>query len=80
MVMVMETYYFFPDLINNLKEMCRVLKPGGSVILINEAYRHDKFEKRNAKWARMGDFDYHSPEEFRKVLKDAGYSSKNSHT
>jgi len=75
LVTVVETYYFFPDLINNLKEIHRVLKPGGSVILINEAYRHDRFEKRNAKWARMGDFAYHLPEEFREFLRDAGYSS-----
>ena len=75
LVTVVEAYYFFPDLINNLKEIRRVLKPGGSVILINEAYRHDKFEKRNAKWARMGDFTYHLPEEFREFLRDAGYSS-----
>jgi hypothetical protein len=69
------TYYFFPDLINNLKEIRRVFRPGGSVILINEAYRHDKFEKRNAKWARMGGFNYHLPEEFKGFLRDAGYSS-----
>jgi len=75
LVTVVETYYFFPDLISNLEEIRRVLKPGGSVILINEAYRHDKFEKRNAKWARMGDFAYHLPEEFRGFLRDAGYSS-----
>ena len=75
LVTAVETYYFWPDLIKNLEEIRRVLKPGGSVILINEAYRHDRFEKRNAKWARMGDFSYHLPEEFREFLRDAGYSS-----
>ncbi len=80
LVTAVEAYYFFPDLINNLKEIRRVLKSGGTIALINEAYRHDKFEKRNAKWARMGEFDYHSPEEFRKVLKDAGFSSIKIHT
>lgn len=75
LVTVVEAYYFWSDLINNLKEIRRVLKPGGSVILINEMYRNDKFEKRNARWARMGDFTYHLPEEFREFLRDAGYSS-----
>ena len=74
LVTAVETYYFWPDLINNLKEIRRVLKPRGSVILINEMYRHDRFEKRNAKWARMGDFTYHLPEEFGEFMRDAGYS------
>jgi ubiquinone/menaquinone biosynthesis C-methylase UbiE len=75
LVTAVEAYYFWPDLIENLKEIRRVLKPGGSLLLINEAYRHDKFEKRNTKWARLCNFTYHLPEEFREFLKDAGYSS-----
>ncbi len=74
-VIAVESYYFWPDLIANLKEIYRVLKPGGHVALINECYRHQKFEKRNAFLARMGNFNYYLPEEFRKFLNDAGYSS-----
>ena len=75
LVTAVETYYFWPDLINSLKEIRRVLKPGGRILLINESYRHEKFEKRNAEWARLGDFTYHLPDEFRKFLEEAGYSS-----
>ena len=75
LVTAVESYYFWPNLINNLKEIRRVLKPGGSVILINAMYRHEKFERRNANWARMGNFTYHLPEEFREFLRDTGYSS-----
>jgi hypothetical protein len=32
-------------------------------------------KKRNSKVARMGDFTYHLPDDFRVFLKDAGYSS-----
>lgn len=73
LVTAVETYYFWPDLANSLKEIYRVLKPGGSLVLINECYRHVKFEKRNAKWAKLGNFTYHLPEEFREFLRDAGY-------
>ena len=75
LVTAVETYYFWPDLVDNLKEIRRVLKHGGSVALINEMYRDNRFEKRNAKWAKIVADNYHLPEEFRKFLKDAGYSS-----
>ena len=75
LVIAVESFYFWPNLVNNLKEIRRVLKPGGSVILINAMYRDERFEKRNSNLAKIGNFTYHLPEEFRVFLKDAGYSS-----
>lgn len=74
LVTAIESYYFWPDLVNNLKEIRRILKPGGSLILINACYRDEKFEKRNSNLARIGEFTYHLPDEFRIFLRDAGYS------
>ena len=74
LVTAIESYYFWPDLVNTLKEIRRVLKPGGSLILINACYRDERFEKRNSNLARIGEFTYHLPDEFRIFLSDAGYS------
>ena len=74
LVTAVESCYFWPDLVNNLREIRRVLKTGGSVILVNAMYRDERFEKRNSHLARVGDFAYYSPDEFRGFLTDAGYS------
>jgi len=75
LVTAVESCYFWPDLISNLKEIRRVLKTGGSVILVNAMYRDERFEKRNSHLAGIGDFTYHSPKEFGGFLRDAGYSA-----
>ena len=69
-----ETYYFWPDLINDLKEIYRVLKPGGTLVLINEIYKSIKFKKQNEKWTQFGIFETHTPEQFKDFLTKAGYS------
>lgn len=75
LVTAVETYYFWPDLINDLREILRVLKPAGNIVLINEIYKSDKFEERNRQLSQEGNFPYHTPEEFKEFLVKAGYSS-----
>jgi SAM-dependent methyltransferase len=75
LVTAAETCYFWPDLVENLREIRRVLKPGGRLILINEAYRDKGGENRNAKWAELGGFTIYSPDEYDAFLSQAGYAS-----
>ncbi len=42
-VTAVETHYYWPDLAANVKEILRVLKPGGTFLLIAEAYRGGPF-------------------------------------
>jgi ubiquinone/menaquinone biosynthesis C-methylase UbiE len=74
LVTAFETYYFWPNLIDDLKEIKRVLKPGGTFLMTNEGYTHEKFEKRNAHLARWGDMMFHTPEGYREFLAEAEYN------
>jgi len=68
-----EVYYFWPNLIDDLKEIRRVLKPGGTFLLVNEVYKDEKFEKRNAKWVKLLDMQIHTPSEYSEFLIESGY-------
>jgi ubiquinone/menaquinone biosynthesis C-methylase UbiE len=73
LVTAFEAYYFWPSLIDDLKEIKRVLKSGGVLLIANEVYKHEKFEKRNLKFAKWGDMMLHTPEEYSDFITKAGY-------
>jgi ubiquinone/menaquinone biosynthesis C-methylase UbiE len=69
-----ETTMFWPSLVSDLREVLRVLKPSGTLLIANEAYADARFEERNARWARLADFQLQTPEEVRQCLIEAGYT------
>jgi len=71
-----EAYYFWPDLINDLKEIYRVLKNNGILLLVNEGYKCENEKKRKIveKWTKLGNFKVHSPDEYKDFLKKARFS------
>ena len=79
LVTAFETVYFWPSLIDDLREVKRVIKPGGILLIVNEAYKHDKFEKRNTTISKWVEMNLHTPEEYRELLNDAGYTDVEIH-
>jgi SAM-dependent methyltransferase len=74
LVTAVETHYFWPDLVSDMQEILRVLKPGGKLAVIGEAYKGGKYEERNRKWVEWGDMAYHTIDELSELLSVAGCS------
>jgi ubiquinone/menaquinone biosynthesis C-methylase UbiE len=70
-----ECCYFWPDMIESLTEIRRVLKGNGLLLMANEVYRDPGFEERNATWARLADMQVYGPQEYRAFLSGAGFGA-----
>jgi len=77
LVTAVETHYFWPDLIADAREILRVLKTGGTFVLIAEAYKGGKYDERLKKLDKLrGEmkFAHLSIAEHRDLFARAGYS------
>ena len=71
--LAVETVYFWPNLLQNLSEIKRVLKPSGRIMIINEMYASQNFKDRNDPYVKAGNLKLHTPQELEELLKKAGY-------
>jgi SAM-dependent methyltransferase len=74
LVTAVETHYFWPDLPADMQEILRVLKPGGTLIVIAEAYKGGKYDKVVRKLPELTNMAILSVDEHRELFSKAGYS------
>lgn len=74
LVTAVETHYFWPDLPADMREVLRVLKPGGTLIIIAEAYKGGEHDKRLQKVAELTRMVFLTADEHREHFSNAGYS------
>ncbi|MDD3224488.1 MAG: class I SAM-dependent methyltransferase [Clostridium sp.] len=74
-VTAVETIYFWPDLVENFKEVKRVLKKGGKFVIINEMYNSKKFKEKNDNYEALGTMKILTPGELRDMLLKAGFEN-----
>jgi SAM-dependent methyltransferase len=68
-----ETIYFWPDLLNNFKEIYRVLKKDGAIFICNEEKKDEHLEERMGDRMRLLDMTILSEDELGEMLADAGF-------
>ena len=76
-VTAFETVYFWPDFINDLKEVHRVLKYDGIFFIANEALPKE-YDKRQKYIMKLLDMKIYSEEELDNCLHEAGFSEVRS--
>jgi SAM-dependent methyltransferase len=74
LVTAVNTHNFWPDLVNDMQEILRVLKPSGKLIIIGSVYEGGKYNKRNQKYAEFIEIASPSVNELREIFLRAGYS------
>lgn len=74
LIVGVETIYFWPDILDNFKEVHRILKPGGKFLVVNEMYLNEAFREKNEEHMATEKMTIYSPEQLDQLLKDAGFS------
>jgi ubiquinone/menaquinone biosynthesis C-methylase UbiE len=73
LVTAVNSHYYWPNLVTDLQEVTRVLKPGARLVLIGEAYKGGKYDNRNQIFVKFVDISCQSVDELSKALSMAGY-------
>lgn len=76
LITAVETHFWWPDLRNDMREVFRVTKPGGTLILIAEVYKGapTRVSKLAEKYASRVGMTLLSADEHRELLTSAGYA------
>lgn len=75
LVTAIETQYYWPNLPQDMREILRVLKPGGKLVVIAETYKGGKYD--NLKWPVMWLLrsSHLSVSDHRQLFSNAGYTN-----
>jgi SAM-dependent methyltransferase len=73
LVTAFETYYFWTNFPDALKEIKRVLKPGGKLLLVNEMVQDGEYEVTHEKLIKETHVHLISLEEIRNIIQSVGF-------
>jgi SAM-dependent methyltransferase len=76
LVTAVETHYYWPNLVKDMQEILRVLKPGGALIVIAESYRNGKYDKLQRPVMKLLKSSHLSADEHRELFEKAGFTRR----
>jgi len=74
LVTAVNTHNYWPDLVADMQEVLRVLKPGGSLVILGGGYKGGKYADRNEKFAEVVNMAFLSVNELSGLFSKAGYA------
>jgi ubiquinone/menaquinone biosynthesis C-methylase UbiE len=74
LVTAIETHYYWPNLPASMREIRRVLKPGGTLMILAESYRGSRFDALQRVVMKPLKSAHLSVDEHRELFTAAGYS------
>ena len=73
LVTAVETQYYWPDLVNDMREIRRVLKPGGTLLVIAESYKNGKHDLVQGPAMKLLGSTRLSVDDHRELFAKSGY-------
>ncbi|MCL2786229.1 MAG: class I SAM-dependent methyltransferase [Methanomassiliicoccaceae archaeon] len=74
LVTAFETYFFWPDLDDDIVKAAAMVADGGCFVIVSETYPHPMFKERNDEIIRSYGLDLRENDEMTAMLKDCGLS------
>ena len=78
-IITVESFYFWPDPAENLKEVYRVLKEQGTFLLVADIYQKEDLPEQVRENIQRFHLFNPTPEEFRELLENAGFEEVRIH-
>ena len=72
LITAFETYFFWPDLENDIKEAVSKIKNGGCLVIVSEMYPHPDFDERNSEAMRLTGLVLRENRVIREIIKRCG--------
>lgn len=79
-IITVESFYFWPEPVNNLTEVLRILKKNGVFLLVADIYNKDSLGEQALENIEKYQLFNPTPDEFQEMFKKAGFSGVKIHT